>query len=92
MMIYNALLRDFNKNPNNEDLKALIHLRHLFICALSMKYNPECPEIIEHLTNVKITTDDISALSDNLLKKYKTEEKRIRGIEGSSEKMIFDVI
>ena len=75
--MYSDLIRDFKRNPDNKDIKALLRLRELFICCVSMKYNPDYPEIIELLTNVKVNTDDIKKLSDKLLKRYKLEDKRI---------------
>lgn len=75
--MYSDLVRDFKRNPDNKDIKLLLKLKELFICCISMKYNPDYPEVIELLTNVKIETNDIKKLADKLLKKYKFEEKRI---------------
>jgi len=75
--MYFDLIRDFKQNPDNKDIKALLKLRELFICCVSMKYNPDYPEVIKLLTDKEITTNDIKELADKLLKKYKSEDKRI---------------
>ena len=75
--MYSDLVREFKRNPDNKDIKALLKLRELFICCVSMKYNPDYLEVVELLTDVKIDVNDIAKLADKLLKKYKIEDKRI---------------
>jgi hypothetical protein len=87
--MYSDLLRKFKASPDNEDIKSLLKLRELFICCVSLKYNPDYPKVIELLTGVKIETKDIIKLADKLLKDYKNEDKRIHNCMKTSNKSSF---
>ena len=78
--MYSDLLKKFKASPDNDDIKSLLKLRELFICCISMKYNPDFPEVIKLLTNVIIETKDITKLADNLLKDYRSKDKYVHGI------------
>ena len=77
MMKYSELKRKAIKNPDDSKIIELLRLRELFICAASMKYNSDYPNVIGMLTNVNITIKHVETLCDNLLRDYKKQEKEL---------------